>query len=149
MILWPTQNLAVMSPRYNCSKIRCTGPRWEIRPVLAVCIYKIFIWRRHFPGTSHFWTIVVHLLFQVWNLSSEYSLNYFWRCGVHRMLYLHMRLIGKESLLCKWMLSLEKYQYSSMVFDKNIQCFVVKHFMNLLHWTGINQCGGHVWLKYL
>ena len=43
---------------YSCSKIRCTGSRWKILPVLAVCIYSIFIWRRHFPGTSHFWTVV-------------------------------------------------------------------------------------------
>ena len=52
LLLWET------ATHYYCSKIRCTGSRWKILPVLAVCIYKIFIWRHHFPGTSNFWTIV-------------------------------------------------------------------------------------------
>ena len=64
---------------YYCSKIRCTGSRWKILPVLAVCIYKIFIWRRHFPGTSNFWTFVDangHFYFTVRCIAHHYRSHY-------------------------------------------------------------------------
>ena len=55
-VVQPTQ----WSIRWICywTKLSCTGSKWKFLPVLAVCIYSIFIWKRHFPGISHFWTFV-------------------------------------------------------------------------------------------